>query len=30
LHGLAGARASSKWVLAVSLLLTVMVGVKLW
>jgi succinate dehydrogenase / fumarate reductase cytochrome b subunit len=30
LHGLAGARTSSKWVLAVSLLLTVVVGVKLW
>ena len=30
LHGLAGARASGKWVLAVSLLLTIVVGVKLW
>lgn len=30
LHGLAGARTSSNWVLAVSLLLTLAVGVKLW
>ncbi len=30
LHGLAGSRASSKWVLAVSLLLTVVAGVQLW
>lgn len=30
LGGLAGARASSKWVLAISLLLTVVAGVKLW
>ncbi len=29
-HGLAGARASGMWVLAVSLLLTVLVGVGLW
>lgn len=30
LHGLAGARSSSWWVLTVSLLLTLWVGVKLW
>ena len=30
LHGLSGARASSRWVLAVSLALTVVLGVKLW
>ena len=30
LHGLAGARASSRWVMAVSLALTVVLGVKLW
>jgi succinate dehydrogenase / fumarate reductase cytochrome b subunit len=30
LHGLSGARASSRWVLAVSLALTVALGVKLW
>lgn len=28
--GLAGARATSKWVMAVSLALTVLLGVKLW
>jgi succinate dehydrogenase / fumarate reductase cytochrome b subunit len=30
LHGLSGARASSRWVLVVSLALTVVLGVKLW
>lgn len=30
LHGLAGARASSRWVMVVSLALTVILGVKLW
>ncbi|OHC82177.1 MAG: succinate dehydrogenase, cytochrome b556 subunit [Sideroxydans sp. RIFOXYB12_FULL_59_6] len=30
LHGLSGARASSRWVLVLSLALTVVLGVKLW
>jgi succinate dehydrogenase / fumarate reductase cytochrome b subunit len=30
LHGLSGARASSRWVLVVSLVLTVVLGAKLW
>lgn len=30
LHGLSGARTSSRWVLVVSLALTVVLGVKLW
>ncbi|MFH2135162.1 MAG: succinate dehydrogenase, cytochrome b556 subunit [Pseudomonadota bacterium] len=30
LHGLSGARASSRWVMVVSLTLTVVLGVKLW
>lgn len=30
LHGLDGARASSRWVMAVSLALTVVLGVELW
>jgi succinate dehydrogenase / fumarate reductase cytochrome b subunit len=30
LSDLAGARASSKWVMAVSLVLTVVLGVKIW
>jgi succinate dehydrogenase / fumarate reductase cytochrome b subunit len=30
LHGLSGARASSRWVLVVSLALTVVLGAKLW